>query len=39
MKMKSVQSREGLLAAVRRLILEKNTLFDSMNHKLEEYPE
>jgi Predicted AAA-ATPase. len=32
-------SKEGFLAAVRSLILEKNTLFDSLNHKLEEYPE
>lgn len=31
-------SREGFLAAVRILILEKNTLFDSLNHKLEDYP-
>lgn len=31
-------SREGFLAAERILILEKNTLFDSLNHKLEEYP-
>lgn len=32
-------SREGFLAAVRKVVLEKNTLFDSLNHKLEEYPE
>lgn len=32
-------SREGFLAAVRIVILEKNTLFDSLNHKLDEYPE
>lgn len=32
-------SKEGLLAAVRILVLEKNTLFDSLNHKLEDYPE
>lgn len=32
-------SREGVLAAERILVLEKNTLFDSLNHKLEEYPE
>lgn len=32
-------SRMGFLAAVRILVLEKNTLFDSLNHKLEEYPE
>lgn len=32
-------SKEGFLAAERILILEKNTLFDSLNHKLEEYPE
>lgn len=31
--------REGFLTAVRILVLEKNTLFDSLNHKLEEYPE
>lgn len=31
-------SKEGFLAAVRMLILEKNTLFDSLNHKLEDYP-
>lgn len=32
-------NREGFLAAVRMLLLEKNTLFDSLNHKLEDYPE
>ena len=32
-------SREGFLMAERILVLEKNTLFDSLNHKLEEYPE
>lgn len=32
-------SKEGFLAAVRRLILEKNSLFDSLNHKLTVYPE
>ena len=31
-------SREGFLAAVRMLVLEKNTLFDSLNQKLEDYP-
>lgn len=31
-------SREGFLAAERILLLEKNTLFDSLNHKLEEFP-
>lgn len=30
---------EGFLAAVRILVLEKNTLFDSLDHKLGEYPE
>lgn len=29
----------GLLEAVKTLLLENNTLFDSMNHKLEEYSE
>ena len=32
-------SKEGFLAAVRILVLEKNTLFDSLNHKLGDYPE
>lgn len=32
-------SKEGFLAAVRMLVLEKNTLFDSLNHKLLDYPE
>ncbi len=32
-------SREGFLMAVRILLLEKNSLFDSLNHKLEDYPE
>lgn len=32
-------SRRGLLEAVRILVSEKNTLFDSLNHKLEDYPE
>ena len=32
-------SREGFLEAVRILVSEKNTLFDSLNHKLEGYPE
>lgn len=32
-------SREGFLASVRILLMEKNTLFDSLNHKLEDYPE
>lgn len=32
-------SRKGFLEAVRILVSEKNTLFDSLNHKLEEYPE
>lgn len=32
-------SREGFLEAVRILVSEKNTLFDSLNHKLEDYPE
>lgn len=32
-------SRQGFLTAVRILVLEKNTLFDSLNHRLEEYPE
>lgn len=32
-------SKEGFLAAVRILVLEKNTLFDSLNQKLEDYPE
>ena len=32
-------SNEGFLAAVRTLVLEKNSLFDSLNHKLTEYPE
>lgn len=31
-------SKEGFLAAVRILVQEKNTLFDSLNHKLKEYP-
>ena len=34
-----VWTKEGFLAAVRILLLEKNTLFDSLNHKLESYPE
>lgn len=32
-------SKEGFLAAVRILVLEKNTLFDLLNHKLGDYPE
>lgn len=32
-------SRAGFLEAVRILVSEKNTLFDSLNHKLEDYPE
>ena len=32
-------SKEGFLAAVRILVLKKNTLFDSLNHKLGDYPE
>lgn len=32
-------SREGFLEAVRILLSEKNTLFDSLNYKLEDYPE
>lgn len=32
-------SRQGFLAAVRILVLEKNALFDSLDHKLDAYPE
>nr|WP_300817716.1 hypothetical protein [uncultured Acetatifactor sp.] len=31
-------SREGLLAAEKILLMEKNTLFDSLTNKLEDYP-
>ena len=32
-------TRQGILAALRMLLLEKNMLFDSLAHKLEDYPE
>ncbi len=32
-------NREGILLAVRRLIAERNTLFESLNAKLDSYPE
>ena len=31
-------SRAGLLAAEKILLMEKNTLFDSLTNKLEDYP-
>lgn len=36
---KAAWTKEGFLAAVRILLMEENTLFESLDHKLEEYPE
>ena len=36
---KEVWTKEGFLTAVRRLLTEENTLFESLDHKLIDYPE
>lgn len=36
---KEAWTRAGFLEAVKMLLAERNTLFDSLNHKLEDYPD
>ena len=37
--LKSVWTRQGFFTAVRMLLAEKNTLFESLSEKLNRYPE